>query len=256
MPLVRRRHYSWPFSGPSTNAYSRDIFSDTNISKQKLRCGNTLASTTIIDNMRQSNFLDDVYNEDTLSAGIVPSSKNLRSPRLWRSATSNVIRRPERERTTGWDRDAERGTEVVISTITQANELPTAVLRRLIWPRFEKTRLHTSSHRRHYHHSSSHTLTSSSLSEIPPPKKTQVFVTITRSVTTPSQVEDGSQKEKDNSDGALYNAFDDREVETEFYHVPTVDLQFQNRLHHRRCHSAQPRAWQEPSPGLWTLLEE
>ncbi|KAF9883630.1 hypothetical protein FE257_003137 [Aspergillus nanangensis] len=30
----------------------------------------------------------------------------------------------------------------------------------------------------------------------------------------------------------------------------------ERRRNHRRCHSEQPRAWREPSAGLWTLLEE
>jgi hypothetical protein len=226
MPLVRRRHYSWPFSGPSPNVYSRDGFADSRISKLKFQPGNPFTTTS--DNIHHIYPSDDI---DAFSAGIIPSSKHARSPRLWRSAGSHVPRTQH-----GTDQWEEK--ETVVSTITQANELPTAVLRRLIWPRLEKARHHMFTH-----HPPSNSLHTS--------ETTRLFVAVITPSPYPPTLsgEDRGAEEGQNAAGSDFEP-----IRLDLHHTPIID--FRAERHHRRCHSAQPRAWQEPSPGLWTLLEE
>jgi hypothetical protein len=254
MPLVRRRHYSWPFSGPSTHPYT-----DAGIFKPKFSCQPGEA----IENIHQiQNFVDDDF-----SAGIVASSpKNSCPSRLCRlTATIHSSRGSQHGRNLRWNREADAQREVVISTITQANnELPTAILRRVMRPWLEKARWHVFSHQHHQKDSALDNDSSTSISKIPlsssPLEKKPVFVPVETSETSARAcVENQSEKEEDRQSGNAASkplGDSDHALNLTSPHTAGVNVQLHPPRHHRRCHSAQPRVWQEPSPGLWTLQEE
>lgn len=215
MPLVpRHRHYSWPFSGPSTKPLDRNTSIDRRVSQLASRARyRSLAFDSAVEG---SFHPEDVYEEDdAVSAGIIPS-KSTRHSRLWPSSSSDVSE--------GRKRSGYREKDVIISSVTEADELPKAVLRRMIWPRLEKARqllpLHMKARTSSVHGDN----------------------IVISCFSTPNL----SEKEAE-----LMSERRGRDAELNEGHLrPLAERR------HRRCHSEQPRVWKEPSPGLWTLAEE
>jgi len=122
MPLApHRRHYSWPFGGPSTNTHEHHQQTD-------LRFVNLLSQGNRFPSFEQIPedplLIGNLYEEDdALSAGIIRSTSP-RHSRLWPCGS--------------------RKEDAIVSSVTKADELPVTVLRRLIWPRLEKARLYSS----------------------------------------------------------------------------------------------------------------
>ncbi|KAL1964440.1 hypothetical protein VTN77DRAFT_6998 [Rasamsonia byssochlamydoides] len=211
--MPRRRHYSWPFNGPSTKAHDRNSSIDIGASQLVTRSRNySLAFESAVEGPFRPG---DVYEEDdAISAGIIPS-KSTRRSRLWPSS-GDV---PE-----GRKRSEYREKDVIISSVTEADELPTAMLRRIIWPRLEKARQLFPLHM---------TATTSTV------HGDKVIISCLSSPTL-SETEAEMMSEPHRRDTVL----------DEGYLKPLAERR------HRRCHSEQPRVWKEPSPGLWTLMEE
>ncbi|KAL1986176.1 hypothetical protein VTN96DRAFT_6828 [Rasamsonia emersonii] len=213
MPLVpRRRHYSWPFSGPSTKALDRNTSIDRRASQLASRARNrSLAFESAVEGPF---YPEDVYEEDdAVSAGIIPSapSKRTRHSRLWPVSEARKRR--------GYNEK-----DVIISSVTEADELPKAVLRRIVWPRLEKVRqllpLHNKARTSSVHGNN--------------------IVPSCFSSPNLSEKEAETMSERCGRDAEL----------DEGHLRPLAERR------HRRCHSEQPRVWKEPSPGLWTLAEE
>lgn len=199
--MPRVRHYSWPFSSPSTTKVDSSAF------LVDARSPRWLKRRSSLEDAFQTRFspdgLDSFTDDDIFSAGIVrsKSTRQLKRSRFHRDGSS----------------DEHGDVEIIVSSITEADELPTAMLRRIIWPRLEKAR----------HLFPSHSATSTTTVV----RKDKAALSCH---STPS-LPDGQVKEA--------------ELEGDY-------LRPRPGRRHRRCHSEQPRAWREPSPGLWTLLEE
>lgn len=211
MPLTpRRRHHSWPFSNRSTKALERNISIDVRSSRLASRVrGRHIAFGSVLEeHFRQG----DVYEEDdAVSAGII-TSKGSRHTRLWRSSTGDT------SDGRGQSENGER--DVITSTVTEADELPTAILRRIIWPRWERARLL-------FPHMTTTTSTDNVI--ISCRSSPNLSIGDTETISEPHR----------------------RDTElNEGYLRPLAERR------HRRCHSEQPRVWKEPSPDLWTLMEE
>jgi hypothetical protein len=199
--MPRVRHYSWPFSGPSTTKTdASDPFFDARSSRWLKRRPSLEEAF-----QRRSNpdGLDPFPEDDIFSAGIdrSTSTRQLKRRRFHRDGVS----------------EAHRDMEVIVSSITEADELPTAMLRRIVWPRLEKAR---------------HLLPSHS-------------TTLTATVSRKNKATLSCQSMPSLPEGLVEEA----EAESGY-------LRPRPGRRHRRCHSEQPRAWREPSPDLWTLPEE
>ena len=149
--------------------------------------------------------MGNLYEEDdALSAGIIrPTSP--RHSRLWPCGS--------------------RKEDTVVSSVTEADELPVVVLRRLIWSRLEKARLHSSV--RTANNSVAH--------------GEDVIITYA----SPLHL---------TKEGLWIGELEESDKLNDSYHRRRVRPSRERK--HRRCHSEQPRSWREPGPGLWTLLEE
>lgn len=195
MPLFHRhrRHYSWPYCGPSPHGRERLDLTDTRGSKLR-----SSAKEQFLPFKGQNTgplFTEDIFDEDdAISAGIV-RPKSTRHHRLWSLSK---------------DRDE------VVSSVTEADELPGAVLRRMVWAQLEKGRLPFTLH------------TTTATGE-------NVTISYLDTMTAPEKSAHGPDATK----GSLGDE----------YLRPLPGR-------HRRCHSEQPRAWREPSACLWTLEEE
>lgn len=200
MPLFhrRQRHHSWPYCAASTHGRERPDVTDIRVSNLRSRAREKVPSFQV---QKETTLrFDDIFDEDdAVSAGIV-RSKSARHHRLWSLSK---------------DKDDE-----VVSTVTEADELPSAVLRRIIWTQLEKGRLPFMLH----------TTTS---------RGDDVTISYLDSLTVPVREKParGGERGKGNQD-------DDESLR------PLPGRK------HRRSHSEQPRAWREPSAGLWTLVEE
>jgi hypothetical protein len=215
MPLVpRRRRYSWPFSTPSTKSLDRNTSIDKRTPQLTLRARKRRFS---FESASEEYFRpDDVYEEDdAVSAGIIPS-QSTRHSRRWRSSSDDVYQ--------GRRRSGHGEKEVIISSVTEADELPTAMLRRIVWPRLKKARALLPLHM---------AATSSAV------RGDNVIISCLSSPNL-SGKDTGPMSELHARDPELH----------EGHLRPLAERR------HRRCHSEQPRVWKEPSPGLWTLTEE
>jgi hypothetical protein len=123
--------------------------------------------------------------------------------------------------------------EVIVSSITEANHLPSAVLRRIIRPRLEKAKQFLIPLHLHFS-SAAAAATTTAL-----PIRGREEKVVLSCASTP----------------VLPTKFEDMLMDVPTPMMPE-DWGFRPGRRHRRCHSEQPRAWREPSPALWTLAEE
>lgn len=191
--------------------------------------------------------------EDTLaSAGIVNDAKRKtrrRPRRRARRGKSKSRRRAIDEGTIHIenstidagddDDDKVEEEENIVSTITEANEAPGAKLRRYLWPQLEKARqffipIHTFGY-----------LAGNWSSHARPPDIGNDHVKDAAKLTSPS------------APALAFTApLADENCLLSQSTTPENGWMLRPGRRHRRCHSEQPRAWREPSPGLWTLAEE
>jgi hypothetical protein len=227
MPPVYRRHYSWPFGGPTTNTHEEhhrqtaDLRVVKNMMSQE---ENRFASFQPVPENPLS--IGDLYEEDdAISAGIVRSeSTSSRHSRLWPRSHSEEAAEWHK-RGGGGGGGSRKEDTTIVSSVTEAEELPIAMLRRLLWSRLEKARLH-----------SVRTANNKSVAH-----RDDIMITVTSPLHLTEEVTwIGELKESDrlNDDHRRRRARSRWERK------------------HRRCHSEQPRSWREPGPGLWTLVEE
>jgi hypothetical protein len=177
-----------------------------------------------------------------VSAGIISSkdkpqrrrSKRRRRSRANKPATQKSHKKKGKsdklEKSNEKEETRHQEEEVIVSSITEANHLPSAVLRRIIRPRLEKAKQFLIP--LHLHFSSSATATT----PLPIRGRDKVALSCASTPVLPTRLDDM------------------------FMDVPTPmmseDWRFRPDRRHRRSHSEQPRAWREPSPALWTLAEE
>ena len=134
--------------------------------------------------------------------------------------------------------------EIVISSITRADEAPIAVMRRLVWPHLQKAR------------------------RLFDPLQALQYLTGPWTVHSryDRTGEGQSQEEKANYVAKLVSPsapslsgprrFSADEGVKSLAMPDHHEWMLRPERRHRRCHSEQPRAWREPNPGLWTLAEE
>jgi hypothetical protein len=193
MPLFPRhtRHYTWPYCGP---VHGHEDRREHDAARRRSSLKDYFLS--LEDSTVNPLYLDVFYEDDATSAGIV-RSKSSRSYRLWSG--------PKDE-------------DQIISTITEADGTPRAVLRRVVLPQLDKARQMFPKHNT-------------------PTSGEDAMVMAYMKVPAPSRplIKSGEKKER------MLNS---------------TSLESEPARHHRRCHSEQPRAWREPSASLWTLLEE
>ncbi|KAN0069143.1 hypothetical protein V8E54_012772 [Elaphomyces granulatus] len=229
-PVTHRRHYSWPFGGPSTNTHEehhRRQTADLRVVKNLMsQEENRFASFQPVPEDPLS--IGDLYEEDdAISAGIVRSeSTSSRHSRLWPCSHS--------EEAAEWHKRGDGGSRkedtTIVSSVTEAEELPIAMLRRLLWSRLEKARLHPS-------------VRTANNKSVAHGDDNDIMITVTSPLHLTEEVTwIGELEESDRlNDG---------------YHHHHARPRWERGRKHRRCHSEQPRSWREPGPGLWTLVEE
>jgi hypothetical protein len=205
MPLFprRRRHHSWPYCIPGHHTTNHARIKDLGISK--LRASKEPFSSWTSSPYVLSS-LDSRHQDDDLSAGIV-RSRSVRHG-IWPSSCCD-------------DDDDERSEELV-SSITEAGELPSAVLRTIV-PHINlvKVRLFP-------------------VHQTTTDREERVLISYFGPFDFTDDIESramGAGESADRSAGHLRPREGARRM-------------------HRRRHSEQPRSWREPSVELWTLLEE
>ncbi|CRG83460.1 hypothetical protein PISL3812_00811 [Talaromyces islandicus] len=258
--MSTRRHYSWPFSGtsraqelplPYHHPQKHQITSSPSSSSlQKYRLQRKRPIGSLKDTFNRP-FSPDTLTfpysssneeDDFVSAGIISSkhkprrrqSKRRRRSHADRSTTTTTHKNKGKFQkgekiTTKEARKQEE--EDIVSSITEANHLPSAVLRRIIRPRLERAKQFLIPLHLHF---------SSEAAETPLPVRGRRGEKIVLScASTP----------------VLPTGLDDMIMDVP---IPMMseDWRFSPGRRHRRSHSEQPRAWREPSPGLWTLAEE
>ncbi|KAH8690140.1 hypothetical protein BGW36DRAFT_433094 [Talaromyces proteolyticus] len=251
--MPRHRHYSWPFSGPTRvedvpvpaplnpDSQYQPFTSSLPLQQENGKERKPLAlvkdtfhrplSPDTLTFPYSSSDEEDVF----ISAGIVSKEKHRRHrtkkrrrSRVHKKITKNQPKEHDHAEKNESHEQREEQREVIISSITEANHVPTAMLRRIIWPRLEKARQFLIP--LHLHFSSSLPSSGSTHSSVSSAKET--IVLSCASTPTLSETEDVS------------------------FSMAGEDWRLRPGRRHRRCHSEQPRAWREPSAGLWTLDEE
>ncbi|QKX64591.1 uncharacterized protein TRUGW13939_11766 [Talaromyces rugulosus] len=270
--MSSRRHYSWPFSG-SSKAQELPLpyhhHHHHHHHPQQRPFTSSPSSSSLqqhrLQRKRPIGSLKDTFNRplspDTLtfpysssdeedvfaSAGIISSKEKPRRRRSKRRRRSRVDRsvakkshkneekleKLENNKTKEARGEPEEEEEVIVSSITEANHLPSAVLRRIIRPRLEKAKQFLIPLHLHFLSWSAATTTT------PLPIRGREEKVVLSCASTP----------------VLLTKFDDMLMDVPTPIMPE-DWGFRPGRRHRRCHSEQPRAWREPSPGLWTLAEE
>lgn len=247
------RHYSWPFSGSTPSETVEELRFIPRKADSLLSTPRTKRSTSSLAAFDKAFdpalSLHSSSEEEVIlsSAGIMDSKfekRQLRRQRRERRA-ENKRRKRERRRQSAEVNDTDDAVgEIIISSVTQANEAPIAIMRRFVWPHLEKAR--------HFFF------------------PLQTFQYLTGSWTSHSNTADPADKQS-------------HQIKTRYVakmtgpHAPflsgtgkssageaVMSLSIPDRnewmlrpgRRHRRCHSEQPRAWREPNPGLWTLAEE
>lgn len=274
--MSARRHYSWPFSS-STKAQELPLpYLQQKPQRQQQRQRHPFTSFPSSSSLQQYRLqrkrpissLKDTFNRplspDTLtfpysssdeedvfvSAGIIASkekprrrrtSKRRRRSRHGRSTAKRSRQKkedPEKPENNSEARKEERKEEeeVIVSSITEANHLPSAMLRRIIQPRLEKAKQFLIPSHLHFSSSPATTMTKSLL-PIRGRQEKKIVLSCASTPVLPT------------------SRLDDMIMDLPAPMMPE-EWGFRPGRRHRRCHSEQPRAWREPSPGLWTLIEE
>lgn len=247
--MPRRRHYSWPFSGPTSKA--EEVRFDVRKHNSPLsvaRAKNLTSSFTPFDRpfSPDLSLYSSSDDEDVLSsAGIVDSKsenrQRQRRKQLARRAESKRQRReqkrkPVRRNITELGED-DVPEEIIVSSITEASEAPTAMLRRFIWPHLEKARQFL--------------LTIQTLHSL-----TRSWNPHARSIDAKGKTHIKNTAQLKSPSAPTLSITTSPDDEALLQSTAENDWMLRPGRRHRRCHSEQPRAWREPSPGLWTLKEE
>lgn len=244
------RHYSWPFSGSASSGKAEVLRGIPRKNDSLFSNSRTQKSTEQFAAFDQmfgpvvSLYSSSDEEEIMSSAGIMDSKvekRQLRRQRRERRAEHKRRRRERRQRSAEANHDEDNTTEEIISSITQANEAPIAIIRRFVWPHLEKVRhfflpLHTF-----------HYLTGSWISNVGPTNKKshETKARYVAKLTSPSAPSLSRSKEPSADEGVMSLSIPEHN-----------EWVLRPERRHRRCHSEQPRAWREPNPGLWTLAEE
>lgn len=244
-----RRHNSWPSSSYASEirAEGPQPLSPVNLLFHSSRKKQSQAISQFVSNREFTPSPDlSLYSssdeeEFLSSAGIVDGRNDRNRLHLRRRRRQEVIRKRDRRRfenhTANDMSDDEKevasgSEEIIISTITQASNTPSARLRRFLLRRWSKTRRSLVSFHILPRLIISWTGTSRSLNPTDTNRRIKArYVTKLTSTSQQSILE-----------AALLA--DDEE------------WMMRPGRRHRRCHSEQPRSWREPNPGLWTLAEE
>lgn len=214
----RRRRYSWPYSTPNSSRIQerQNPISDRDIRALKQYFGDdgNPQRVPIIETIEKFGFMDE-DEDDAVSAGIVRSKtmRHARHYRIWPSSCCD-------------DSNDNMDDDDIVSSVTEAGEAPSAILRRIV-PQVDRARL--------FSHSTSRTEHGRTDGD-----GDDVMV---------SYYEMNSQRQ--NSRSARQAAAQNRD----FLMDPNL-LPEESQRRHRRCHSEQPRSWREPSAELWPLKEE
>ncbi|EED19154.1 conserved hypothetical protein [Talaromyces stipitatus ATCC 10500] len=253
--MPRRRHYSWPFSGSETSAEVEELrFSPRKI-VSPLFTSRTQRPTGPFTFDRPFGLALSLYtssDEEELlsSAGIIDSKvekRHVKRQRRERRARSKRQRRGRKQKSfSGYNvadaSDDDAPEEMIISSITQASEAPTAILRRFFWIHWGKARqLFITLHNIQYLTDS---WTSYSKPTGPAEKGHEMNARYVAKLNSPSAPSLSNTKASAD-EGVMSQSM-----------VDNNEWMLRPGRRHRRCHSEQPRAWREPNPGLWTLAEE
>lgn len=206
MPLFHdshhQRRHSWPYCGAERQ--SRLHWSDSRISKPRPGARQKLLffrTPTTRPPFAADPYHEEEEDDDAAFAGIV-RSKSARSHRLWSTLSRHRA-------------------DMIVSSVTEANEMPSSVLRRMIRPPLDRAR---------------------SLFVSPTAATTKDHVVVSCWV--------------DSSPPAVPEIVSDGDV-SPLDDGPRLSVYIPRPPHnHRRRHSEQPRAWREPSASLFTLEEE
>ena len=221
----RRRRYSWPYCVPSNSRIEerQRPMASRDIRALKHYLGEERVSNPqripIVETTEKFDYMDEDDEDDAMSAGIVRSKtmRHTRHHRIWPSSCCDD------------SDDNAADDDDIVSSVTEAGELPSAILRRIV-PQIERARMfpmHTSS-------GSNDNKVDGDGDEV----MVSYFGTSNRS--QDSQGHHKRQERLQNRD-----------------HLGDPRLQpGSSQRRHRRCHSEQPRAWREPSAELWPLKEE
>lgn len=246
--MPRHQHHSWPFASSisqfeemhsaSRKSNSRSPWLQRKSTDFSRNAADTINRPSTPDLLLYSSSDEDI----PWSAGIVEAKSETRRRR--RKARRERSKRRKREQERGIGRGSITDTEAhdsaeenIVSSITEASEAPGAKLRRYVWPHLEKARqllipAHTFHNLTWYW--SSHSTTPSDIDSSHGNKLK--YASRLASTSTPALTGTSSPTDDDN--------------------LVIDEWSLRPGRRHRRCHSEQPRAWREPSPGLWTLAEE
>lgn len=158
----------------------------------------------------------DEDEDDAVSAGIVRSKtmRHARHHRIWPSSCCD-------DSYDNMDDDDD-----IVSSVAEAGEVPSAILRRIV-PQVDRAKM--------FSHSSS--------------SNDHVNADRDGDDVMVSYYEMNSQRQDSQSEKPA------EAQNKELLIDPRLQLE-QSQRRHRRCHSEQPRSWREPSAELWPLKEE
>lgn len=257
-----RRHYSWPFSGPASSAKAEELrFIPRKVDSlpSTSRTRRSVDRFTTFDKPFDSTlplYSSSEEEEMMSSAGIMDPKlerRQLRRQRRERRAEHKRRRHERRQRCRSVDKsnitepnndDNGAAEGIIISSITQANEAPIAIMRRFMWPHLERARhfflpLQTIQYL-------TGSWTSHSKYAVSTEKKSQeTKARYVAKLTSPSAPSLSGTRRSSADEGVMSLSIPDHN-----------EWMLRPERRHRRCHSEQPRAWREPNPGLWTLAEE
>ncbi|KAL1972755.1 hypothetical protein VTN31DRAFT_7169 [Thermomyces dupontii] len=183
--MIRSRRHSWPFNAIHNSNKRKVEETESEFLGSQQQSFPMTSSPTMTGNIPAIVVNDE--EDALLSAGILPSNRRTKHK-------SRYQLRPHRHRRRRSVDDRDDST-TVISSIAEAEAVPSAILRRIFWQGRNKA--------------------------------CNLFYHESCSLSSPDLPSQG-----------------------------TTDASHRPVKRHRRCHSEQPRAWREPSAGLWTLEEE
>ncbi|KAK2756718.1 hypothetical protein FQN54_005164 [Arachnomyces sp. PD_36] len=216
----RRRRYSWPYSTPNTTRVQdrQNPIPDNDIRALKQYFGDDKNGKSqrvpIVETTEKFGYMDSDDGDDALSAGIVRSKTMRHTRRIWPSSCCD-------------DSDDNMDDDIV-STVTEAGEVPSAILRRIV-PQVDRAKMFSA-------------LSSSSSDHA-------------KSDGDGDEVMVSYFETNDQQKGSRAQGRQQRTQDTSYLTDPRLQPEHSQRRH-RRCHSEQPRAWREPSAELWPLKEE
>lgn len=217
----RRRRYSWPYSTPNTTRIQerQNPIPDRDIRALKQYFGDdgNPQRVPIVETTEKFGYMDE-DEDDAVSAGIV-RSKTMRHPRyhrIWPSPCCDSS-------------DDNMDDDDIVSSATEAGEVPSAILRRIV-PQVDRAKMFSS----HSTSSNEHDRTDKDGDDV-----------------MVSYFETNNQRQGSRSHGKQQAGAQNRDLLMD----PRLRPE-ESQRRHRRCHSEQPRSWREPSAELWPLKEE